>query len=112
MSSSDHEDDDRPIMAVDLDKTSMCNDREKVWADIGCVEGDPAMDCERFGTQTAPTILHPPKGARRFVSTASAANRRQSTEIWITLFSCTEGTGRDLPPLEDIVSRQATRSVG
>ena len=28
-----------------------------------------------------PTILHPPKGARRFVSTASAANRRQSTEM-------------------------------
>lgn len=53
MSSSDQEDDDRPIMAVDLDKTSMCNDREKVWADIGCVEGDPAMDCERFGTQDA-----------------------------------------------------------
>ena len=77
MSSSDQEDDDRPIMAVDLDKTSMCNDREKVWADIGCVEGDPAR---RFGTRS-PTILHPPKGARRFVSTASAANRRQSTEM-------------------------------
>ena len=58
MSSSDQEDDDRPIMAVDLDKTSMCNDREKVWADIGCVE----VSCEARGLELdPPQFCIPPK---------------------------------------------------
>ena len=42
------DDDDRPMMVVDLDESTMCNDGGKEGGNVGCDEDDPAMDCERY----------------------------------------------------------------
>ena len=79
MSSSDQEDDDRPIMAVDLDKTSMCNDREKVWADMGVSR--VILRGERFGTSPPASPKVPAD-----LSVPLALRTGGNPQRWITFF--------------------------
>jgi len=44
----EEDDDERPRMAVDLDEATMCNDGGREGGNVGCDEGDPAMDCGRY----------------------------------------------------------------